>query len=48
MGQRSAIERILVELPADFVAHDFDISGSEIVFDRLQVSSELALIDRES
>jgi hypothetical protein len=40
--------RILAELPADFVIHDFDVSGngSEIVFDRLQVNSELALIDR--
>jgi hypothetical protein len=32
----------------DFVVRNFDISaaGSEIVFDRVQVSSDLALIER--
>jgi Tol biopolymer transport system component len=41
-------ERILAELPPDFVTGDFDISadGSEIVLDRSQESSELALIER--
>jgi Tol biopolymer transport system component len=41
-------QRILAELPADFVMRDFDISadGSEIVFDRIQVNSDLALIER--
>jgi serine/threonine protein kinase/Tol biopolymer transport system component len=45
---RSGVQRILAELPADFVVRDFDISaaGSEIVFDRLQVNSDLALIER--
>jgi serine/threonine protein kinase/Tol biopolymer transport system component len=45
---RSGGQRVLAELPADFVVRDFDISaaGSEIVFDRLQVNSDLALIER--
>jgi hypothetical protein len=32
----------------DFVIRDFDISvaGSEIVFDRIQLNSDLALIER--
>jgi hypothetical protein len=39
---------MLAELPEDFIIRDFDISaaGSEIVFDRVQASSELALIER--
>jgi len=45
---RTGAQRILAELPADFVIRDFDISaaGSEIVFDRVQVNSDLALIER--
>jgi Tol biopolymer transport system component len=45
---RTGTQRILAELPADFVIRDFDISaaGSEIVFDRVQVNSDLALIER--
>jgi Tol biopolymer transport system component len=45
---RTGAQRMLAELPADFVIRDFDVSsaGSEIVFDRLQVSSYLALIER--
>jgi hypothetical protein len=45
---RSGARRVLAELPADFVVRDFDISaaGSEIVFDRLQVNSDIALIER--
>jgi Tol biopolymer transport system component len=45
---RTGVQRILVELPSDFVIHDFDISvaGSEIVFDRIQLNSDLALIER--
>ena len=41
-------KKILADLPADFVFRDFDISadGSEIVFDRVQVNSDLALIER--
>jgi hypothetical protein len=39
---------MLAELPTDFVVRDFDISatGSEIVLDRLQVNTDLALIER--
>lgn len=45
---RTGAQRILAELPADFVIRDFDIAaaGSEVVFDRVQVSSDLALIER--
>jgi Tol biopolymer transport system component len=45
---RSGTQRLLAEFPADFVIRDFDISadGSEIVFDRIQVNSDLALIER--
>jgi hypothetical protein len=45
---RSGIQRVLADLPADFVVRDFDISaaGSEMVFDRLQMNSDLALIER--
>ncbi len=45
---QTGAQRILAELPADFVIRDFDISpaSSEIVFDRVQINSELALIER--
>src|SRR3984893_2429700 len=45
---RTGAQRLLAELPADFVIRDFDISaaGSEIVFDRAQVNSDIALIQR--
>lgn len=45
---RTGTQRVLAEFPADFVIRDFDISadGSEIVFDRIQVNSDLALIER--
>jgi Tol biopolymer transport system component len=45
---RTGVQRILAELPSDFVIRDFDISvaGSEIVFDRIQLNSDLALIER--
>jgi serine/threonine protein kinase/Tol biopolymer transport system component len=45
---RSGVQRILAEFPEDFIARNFDISaaGSEIVFDRVQVNSDLALIER--
>jgi len=45
---RTGIQRTIAELPADFDIRDFDISadGSEIVFDRVQVNSDLALIER--
>jgi WD40 repeat protein len=42
-------QRLLAELPAEFAIRDFDIStdGSEIVFDREQSNSDLALIERQ-
>jgi Tol biopolymer transport system component len=45
---RTGAQRILAELPVDFVIRDFDVSaaGSEIVFDRVQANSDLALIER--
>jgi Tol biopolymer transport system component len=45
---RTGTRHVLAELPADFVVRDFDISaaGSEIVLDRVQVNSDLALIER--
>ena len=45
---RTGAQRIVAELPADFVTRDFDIAadGSEIVFDRVQVDSGLELIER--
>jgi Tol biopolymer transport system component len=45
---RTGTQRILAELPANFVTRDFDISDdrSEIVFDRVEVNSDLALIER--
>jgi Tol biopolymer transport system component len=44
----SLLDLRTAELPADFVIRDFDVSadGSEIVFDRVQVNSDLALIER--
>ena len=48
MDLASGAEHALARLPADFVIGDFDVApdGSEIVFDRVQESSELALIER--
>jgi hypothetical protein len=45
---RSGVQRILAEFPEGFIVRDFDVSaaGSEIVFDRLQVNSDIALIER--
>ena len=45
---RTGAGRLLAELPAEFVIGDFDISpdGSDILFDRVQEDSELALIER--
>jgi Tol biopolymer transport system component len=47
---RSGAQRILTELPANFVARDFDISpsGNEIVFDRIEENPDVALIERGS
>ena len=46
---RTGSQRLLAELPANFVIRDFDLaaSGSEILFDRVQVNSDLALIERK-
>ena len=45
---RTGSQRLLAVLPADFDIRDFDISASglELVFDRVQVDSDLALIER--
>ena len=45
---RTGTQRIVAQLPGDFVTRDFDIAadGSAIVFDRVQVNSDLALIER--
>jgi dipeptidyl aminopeptidase/acylaminoacyl peptidase len=45
---RTGTQRLLAELPPDFVIRDFDVSaaGTEIVFDRVQVNADLALIQR--
>jgi Tol biopolymer transport system component len=41
-------KQLITQLPADFEVRDFDVSvaNSEIVFDRIEASSEMALIDR--
>ena len=41
-------KQLIAQLPADFEVRDFDVSvtDSEIVFDRIEASSEIALIDR--
>jgi len=46
---RTGAQQMLAELPAQFVVADFDMSpdGSEILFERAQENSELALIERE-
>ena len=45
---RTGARRALHELPEEFVVRDFDVSpdGMEIVFDRVQVNSHLAMIER--
>jgi Tol biopolymer transport system component len=45
----SGSERLLVELPAEFIVRDFDVApdGSQIVFERVQENSELELIERK-
>ncbi|HTT41303.1 MAG TPA: hypothetical protein VMH32_26905 [Burkholderiales bacterium] len=44
---QSGSERLLAQLPRDFVTRDFDVSpdGTEIVLDRVQENSALALIE---
>ncbi|HET6628521.1 MAG TPA: hypothetical protein VFG91_01975 [Woeseiaceae bacterium] len=45
---QSGSERALTHLPQDFVIADFDVSedGTEVVLERVQETSELALIER--
>jgi Tol biopolymer transport system component/DNA-binding winged helix-turn-helix (wHTH) protein len=45
---KSGVDRQLTELPPDFDVRDFDLSpdGAEIIFDRVEGTSELALIER--
>lgn len=44
----TGVQRLLYELPGDFIAHDFDVStdGREIVLDRVEDNSDVALIER--
>lgn len=46
---QTGAERELAELPQGFDIHDFDVSadGAEIVFDRSQENSDVALIERK-
>jgi serine/threonine protein kinase/Tol biopolymer transport system component len=48
LDPRSGGERQLTDLPSNFVIGDFDVSpdGTEIVFDRSEDSSSIALIER--
>ena len=45
---RTGAERMLAEVPPEFVIGNFDVSpdGSEILFERVQENPELALIER--
>jgi len=45
---QTGTERLLAELPAEFVIGDFDVSsdGTELVFDRVEEHSRIALIER--
>jgi hypothetical protein len=44
----SGMQRPIYELPSDFVARDFDIAanGQEVVLDRIEDNSDVALIER--
>jgi Tol biopolymer transport system component len=48
LNPQTGAERQLTDLPAGFVIGDFDVSpdGAEIVFDRVQESSSVVLIER--
>ena len=48
LNPQTGVERQLTNLPANFVIGDFDVSpdGAEIVFDRVQESSSVVLIER--
>jgi hypothetical protein len=47
LDPQSGAERQLTDLPSSFVIGDFDVSpdGAEIVFERVQESSSIALIE---
>jgi Tol biopolymer transport system component len=48
LNPQTGTERQLTDLPASFVIGDFDVSpdGGEIVFERVQASSSVVLIER--
>ena len=48
LNPQTEVERQLTALPAGFVIGDFDVSadGTEIIFDRVEESSSLVLIER--
>ena len=48
LNPQTGTERQLTDLPSSFVIGDFDVSpdGTEIIFDRVQDSSSIALIER--
>jgi Tol biopolymer transport system component len=48
LDPKTGAERQLTDLPANFVIGDFDVSpdGTEIIFDRAQDTSSIALIER--
>jgi serine/threonine protein kinase/Tol biopolymer transport system component len=48
LNPQTGAERQLTDLPSNFVIGDFDVSpdGTEIIFDRVQDSSSIALIER--
>jgi Tol biopolymer transport system component len=50
LDPRTGTERQLTDLPSNFAIGDFDVSpdGTEIIFDRVQDSSNIALIERRS
>jgi Tol biopolymer transport system component len=50
LDPKTGAERQLTDLPSNFVIGDFDVSpdGTEIIFDRAQDSSSIALIERAS
>jgi hypothetical protein len=47
LDPQTGAERQLTDLPSSFVIGDFDVSpdGTEIIFERLQESSSIALIE---
>jgi hypothetical protein len=48
LNLRTGVQRELAALPLDFDVRDFDISadGSQVVFERSQLNSDLAVIER--